>query len=87
MPQMGGSEIHRRLLSFRYAISGWAYALRTQRNTWIHALATLIVILVAWWLGVSRTDWAILILATALVWTPDRQHRPGGDRRSRLPGR
>jgi diacylglycerol kinase (ATP) len=60
-----------RARSFRYAFSGWWYVIRTQRNAWIHTLVSVIVILLSFWLGISRQDWAIIILAIAMVWTAE----------------
>lgn len=57
-----------RLEAFRYAFSGWWHVLRTQRNAWIHAFASLVVIGLALWLGLPRQDFAILLLAIGLVW-------------------
>jgi diacylglycerol kinase len=54
--------------AFCYAFSGWWYVIRTQRNAWIHALASTIVLLLAAWLSLPRRDWAVLILTIALVW-------------------
>lgn len=51
-----------------YAIEGWLHVLHTQKNTWIHALASLSVVLVGFWLHLSTQDWSILILTIALVW-------------------
>jgi len=57
-----------RLDSFRHAFAGWAYMLRTQRNAWIHAIASILVFSVSLWLGLSRLEWAIIFLTVALVW-------------------
>lgn len=57
-----------RLAAFRYAFTGWWHVLRTQRNAWIHALASGLVILIALWLGMDRLSWALLLLAIGLVW-------------------
>ncbi|MFW5940419.1 MAG: diacylglycerol kinase family protein [Chloroflexota bacterium] len=61
-------EIHGRLKSFQYAFEGWWYVLRTQRNAWIHALISTVVVGVALWLGLSAGDWALLILTMMMVW-------------------
>ncbi len=45
--------------------------LRTQRNAWVHAVITVLVILAAAWLQVGMRDWAVLILTIALVWTAE----------------
>jgi diacylglycerol kinase (ATP) len=57
-----------RLASFHHAFAGWWYVLRTQRNAWIHALATIGVIVLGIWLGIERRDWTVLLLAIGLVW-------------------
>lgn len=57
-----------RLQSFRHAFSGLWYVLRTQRNAWIHAAITLVVIAMGFWLGVDRSDWALIIIAICFVW-------------------
>jgi len=57
-----------RIRSFQYAFSGWWYVLRTQRNTWIHAVLSLSVAAVGFWLHISRYEWALVIIAITLVW-------------------
>ncbi len=61
-------ELYSRARSFRYAFEGWWYVLRTQHNAWIHALISVAVFVVAWWLALPRQDWAILILTIMVVW-------------------
>lgn len=63
--------IQSRLRAFRYAFSGWWYVIRTQRNAWIHALVSILVVLTCAWLGLTAEDWALIILAMALVWTAE----------------
>ena len=60
-----------RARSFRYAFSGWWYVIRTQRNAWIHTLVSVVVVLLCFWLGISRENWATIILAIAMVWTAE----------------
>ncbi|MDR3574963.1 MAG: diacylglycerol kinase family protein [Anaerolineaceae bacterium] len=57
--------------SFHNAFAGVWYVLRTQKNAWIHSLATLLVILFAVWLNLSERDWAVLVIAIGLVWTAE----------------
>lgn len=57
-----------RIVAFHHAFSGWWYVLRTQRNAWIHAVATLGVIVLGSWLRIERSEWAVLLLAVGLVW-------------------
>lgn len=64
----GREELRGRALSFRYAFEGWWFVLRTQHNTWIHAAVSLVVLALALWLRLTRIEWAILLLATTIVW-------------------
>ena len=54
-----------------HAFNGWRYVLRTQRNAWIHATISTVVVLVALWLRLPLRDWAVLFLTIALVWTAE----------------
>jgi len=65
------SSLQVRLLSFRYAIEGIGYALRTQHNTWIHFTATVTAFLIAWLLGLPGIEWALLVLTVSLVWVAE----------------
>ncbi len=59
---------HSRIRAFKHAFSGWLFVIRTQQNAWIHLLATLCVVALAAWLRLPLRDWAVLILAIAIVW-------------------
>lgn len=60
-----------RVRSFRYALRGWWFVIRTQRNAWIHAIVSIAVIILCIWLRLDTRDWAIIILAIAMVWTAE----------------
>ena len=60
-----------RLRSFVYAGRGIWTLLRSQHNSWIHAAATLLVVLAGISCGVSRSEWLALVLATTLVWSAE----------------
>ena len=60
-----------RALSFRHAFSGWWFVIRTQRNAWIHAMVSVAVITISAWMQLSTHDWAIIIIAIAMVWTAE----------------
>ncbi len=61
-------EVNGRVKSFQYAFEGWWYVLRTQHNTWIHAVITIIILALGFWLNISLQSWAIIILAMMAVW-------------------
>jgi len=60
--------IKTRLHAFKYAFTGWWYVIRSERNAWIHAVASITVLLLSWWLHINRREWALIILAIAIVW-------------------
>ena len=60
-----------RFKAIGYALEGWWHVIHTQRNAWIHALASVGVVLLGVWLKLTRSDWAIIILTIALVWTAE----------------
>lgn len=68
---MIGRFILRRLRAFKHAFAGWYYVLQTQENAWLHAIATIAVVLMAIWLNITPPEWAVLLLAIALVWTAE----------------
>ena len=53
--------------SFYFAFAGLFYLFRTQRNARIELVIGLIVCAFAWWLKVSRVEWAILVVMIAMV--------------------
>ncbi len=63
--------IKSRLRSFSYAFQGWYYVLRNEPNTWIHAVITVLIVLLAFWLHLSARDWAVLLLTIAMVWAAE----------------
>jgi len=60
-----------RIRSFKYAFIGIWTMLKSQRNAWIHACATMAVIVAGLGFGVSRSVWLWLILAIMAVWTAE----------------
>ena len=54
--------------SFRYAFAGFLFVLKTQKNAWLHLIATAIVIFVSFWLGIDRIEWLAILLVIGLVW-------------------
>jgi diacylglycerol kinase (ATP) len=63
-----GFSVAARARSFGHAFAGVAALLTTQHNAWIHALATVAVLVAGVVLRVSALEWALLCLAIGLVW-------------------
>ncbi|EGF92187.1 diacylglycerol kinase [Asticcacaulis biprosthecium C19] len=60
-----------RLRRFGHAVDGLMVMMRSQPNAVPHLIATVIVILLAAFLGVEAADWRWLIVALAVVWTAE----------------
>jgi diacylglycerol kinase len=54
--------------SLAYALGGWLYMMRRQKNTRIMSVFSIIIVGLALWLGISRIEWAILVLTITVVW-------------------
>ena len=59
------------LRSFRFAFAGIAYALRTQRNVRVHAVAACLVIAAGIYFRISAVEWAILALTIGFVFSAE----------------
>jgi len=68
-PEQYSYKISRnRWVSLGYALAGWLYMLRWQKNTRLQAVASAIVFGLALALQVSFTEMAVLILTISMVW-------------------
>jgi diacylglycerol kinase (ATP) len=63
--------IYSRIAAFGHAFRGWSYVLKTQHNAWIHSLFATVVVLVGLWVGLKLTDWAVIVLTIAMVFTAE----------------
>jgi len=57
-----------RIKSLGYALAGWLYMLRYQKNTRIMSVSSILIFAFAFWLQIDFTSWAILILTIMAVW-------------------
>jgi diacylglycerol kinase len=57
--------------SFSYAWQGIKGLLRTEHNSWIHLGLTLLVIILAIYYRISRSEIIFLIIVTAIVWAAE----------------
>ena len=65
-----------RLRSFKHAVMGIWLVLRSQHNAWLHAVATMLALVLAGVLHVmarplSLGEWADLVIAVVLVWVAE----------------
>jgi diacylglycerol kinase (ATP) len=57
--------------SMIHAARGVGVVLRTQRNAWLHAIATGLVIAAGIGVGLSRLEWCAIVLAMMSVWVAE----------------
>jgi undecaprenol kinase len=60
-------EWRRLVRSFAWAIEGIVYTVNTQRNMQIHVIIAAFVLVAAWWLEISRSEFLLILLAMTLV--------------------
>ena len=59
------------LRSFGPALEGLAWAMKTQRNLQVHAMATVLVAGFGIWLQLAAWEWCVVLLAVGLVWVAE----------------
>jgi diacylglycerol kinase len=60
-----------RVKSFRYAIQGIILMVRSQHNAWLHAIASILVLLVSAFFRLSSGEWCWMVIAIMAVWTAE----------------
>lgn len=60
-----------RIQSFRHAVRGIILMLKSQHNAWVHATASIIVLLVGAFFHLSPHEWCWLVIAIMAVWTAE----------------
>ncbi|MEW6366721.1 MAG: diacylglycerol kinase family protein [Acidobacteriota bacterium] len=64
-------EVTGRISSFKNAFRGIWAMIRSQHNAWIHAVATVVVVLAGVYWRIDRREWTWLVLAIVSVWTAE----------------
>jgi diacylglycerol kinase len=67
MNQSKKFSIKARFKSFYFAFQGLKVFFRTQHNSWIHAVAALVVIFLGFILNVDITEWCWLVTVISMV--------------------
>ena len=57
-----------RIRSFKFAFVGIWTMLKSQKNAWVHAFATIAVVIAGFVFGISTSEWCLLVLAIIAVW-------------------
>ena len=64
-------SIRARIRSFKFSFEGLAGFFRKEHNAWIHVLATLVVLGVSYWVGVTKTELLAIVFAIGFVWVAE----------------
>ena len=62
---------NRWIKSFWWAIQGWAHLIKSEKHAKFHVLASLLVIGLGLICKVTQTEWIILIICIASVWSAE----------------
>jgi len=60
-----------RISSFRCALLGIWEMISSQHNAWIHAVATLLVVTISFYFGLTKEEWCWIVLSIVSVWTAE----------------
>lgn len=60
-------DFKKQLRSFGYAWKGIRCCVGKEQNLSFHLIATVLVVIAGWQLGITRTEWAILLLCIGIV--------------------
>lgn len=60
-----------RIRSIRCALAGIRIMISSQRNAWLHAMATTLVVTLGFHFGLSKAEWCWIVLAIISVWTAE----------------
>ena len=71
MSELPQFSVGARARSFRYAARGVVALLRSQHNAWIHAAASVAVVGLGLYVGLSRLEWCLVVLAMVAVWSAE----------------
>ena len=66
-----GFTLSRRARSFVFAFRGIGVMLVSQHNAWIHASATVVVLVAGFAFGLSASEWCWIVLSVVAVWTAE----------------
>lgn len=65
--QQAKFSLRSRIRSFRYAFTGIYFTVQTQYNMRIHIVASVLTMLLAWYVELSKLEWCVLLLVIGLV--------------------
>ncbi|NOZ41493.1 MAG: diacylglycerol kinase family protein [Planctomycetes bacterium] len=70
-PNQPSSFLSRWRRKFACALRGIAVGVRGQSSFWVHFPAAIVVVVMATWLQISRTDWLALVVCMTIVFSAE----------------
>ncbi len=64
-------SVNKRIKSFYYAFNGIKHFIKTQHNSRIHLLITILVILAGYFLKLNTTEWCIIVFSIGFVFVSE----------------
>jgi diacylglycerol kinase len=61
----------REAASFACAFRGIAALMKSEVHARIHLAATMVVLVMGWWFGITAGEWLAIVLAIGLVWVAE----------------
>jgi len=71
MKQTSKFSIINRIKSFGFAFNGLKLIFKTEHNLWIHSFATIVVIILGFYLNVNLIEWCVLVFAIGFVFVAE----------------
>ena len=71
MEQTSGNFFQRRLRAFGHAGRGLRLLTRKEVHFRIHLIIFILTLIIGWWVGLSATEWLIIIVVSGLVFTAE----------------
>ena len=60
-----------RFKSFTYAWSGFKELLRTEHNTWVHLVLSIIAVILGLIFNIALGEWSAIVICITMVWTAE----------------
>ncbi|GAB3302085.1 diacylglycerol kinase family protein [Hymenobacter tenuis] len=67
-PRRFPALVQKRAASFGYAFRGVWAALRTEVHLWFHAVASVVAVVLGFYVGLARWEWVAVALCIGAVW-------------------
>lgn len=71
MKKIIAKYIQGRIKSFKHAFNGVAFLVRNERNAQIYIVATILVLLMSYWLQISANEWIAVCIVISLVFATE----------------